>query len=50
METEAAGMVFGLVEAEGTEPRLDALEAYKLAADIVENALGEVRRAVRAGG
>ena len=50
METEAAGMVFGLVEAEGTAPRLDALEAYKLAADTVENALGEVRGAVRAGG
>jgi hypothetical protein len=49
MKTEAAGMVFGLVGAEGTQPRLDALEAYKVAADSVENALGVVRRAVRAG-
>ena len=47
METEAAAMIFGLVEAPGSQPRLDALEAYKLAADTVENALGTVRRAVR---
>jgi hypothetical protein len=47
METEAAAMIFGLVEAAGTQPRIDALEAYKIAADTVENALGEVRRAVR---
>jgi hypothetical protein len=46
--TNAAGaMIFGLVEAAGTQPRLDALEAYKLAADTVENALSDVRRAVR---
>lgn len=49
MKTEAAGMIFGLVEAEGSQPRIDALEAYKLAADEVENALGRVRRAVRDG-
>jgi len=47
MTTAAGAMIFGLVEAEGTQPRLDALEAYKLAADSVENALGVVRRAVR---
>ena len=49
METEAAGMIFGLVQAEGSQPRLDALEAYKLAADTAENALGDARRAVRNG-
>lgn len=47
MKNEAAAMIFGLVEAEGTQPRIDALEAYKIAADEVENALGSVRRAVR---
>ena len=49
MKTEAAGMIFGLVEAEGTEPRIDALEAYKLAVDSVENALADVRKAVSDG-
>lgn len=47
MQAEAAAMITGLVEAPGSQPRLDALEAYKLAADTVENALGTVRRAVR---
>ena len=50
MKTEAAGMIFGLVEAEGSQPRIDALEAYKLAADATENALTAVRRAVRNSG
>ncbi len=47
MKDEAAAMIDGLVNAAGSQPRLDALENYKLAADAVENALGSVRRAVR---
>jgi hypothetical protein len=50
MKEQAAAMIFGLVEAEGTQPRIDALEAYKTAGDAVENSLGDVRRAVRNAG
>ena len=47
MKTAAAGMVDGLVNAEGSEPRLTALEDYKAAVATVVRALGNVREAVR---
>lgn len=42
----AADMIDGLVNAEGAEPRLQALEDYKNAADAIATALTRVREAV----
>ncbi len=42
----AADMIDGLVNAEGSEPRLQALEEYKAAADAIKTALTRVREAV----
>ena len=43
----AADMLDGLVNAEGSEPRLEALENYKIAAADISNALRDVRDAAR---
>ena len=42
----AADMIDGLVNAEGSEPRLQALEDYNDAADAIKSALTRVREAV----
>lgn len=47
LRTAAADMIDGLVNAEGSERRLAALEDYKAAADTIANALVDVRDAVR---
>lgn len=47
LRTAAADMLDGLVNAEGSEPRLEALEDYKAAAATITNALADVREAVR---
>jgi len=47
LQTAAADMIDGLVNAEGSEPRLLALEDYKIAAAEITNALIAVRDAVR---
>ncbi|MCP3973790.1 MAG: hypothetical protein GY720_04785 [bacterium] len=47
LRAAAADMIDGLVNAEGSQPRLDALEDYKAAADEISNALADVRDAVR---
>ncbi len=47
MREAAAGMIDGLVNASGSEPRLTALEDYKAAAATVSNSLRLVRREVR---
>ena len=47
LKTAAADMIDGLVNSEGSEPRLNALEDYKAAADGLENALADVREAAR---
>lgn len=46
LKTAAADMIDGLVNAEGSEPRIEALEDYKAAADVIKNALNDVRQAV----
>lgn len=46
MRTAAANMIDGLVNAEGSEPRLNALEDYKAAVDAIKAALATVRDAV----
>jgi len=47
LKQAAADMIDGLVNAEGSEPRLEALENYKIAAADITNSLNDVRDAVR---
>jgi len=47
LQSAAADMLDGLVNAAGSAPRLNALEDYKAAADTITNALADVRDAVR---
>jgi hypothetical protein len=47
LKQAAADMIDGLVNAEGSDPRLEALENYKIAAAAITNALRDVRDAAR---